>query len=203
MARDFYTAFLPETTRILGLPLLPLSLGHRIILRKISSPFLAGGNIDIDDLACAAMVCAQSYQDALSSFSDPDLDSFMTEWHEKISKEGPIDYSANLLEFFAYLERNSQGPNYAWDDRLAKTIDCPVEQVIKVCLMRDLHFSESEILDRPWRLCLWDYATLKAMSGAVQLFSEDTLNGAKETAEALAELAKEGRLTNGHQAPTR
>ena len=40
MSRDYYAAAVPEPTTILGLPLLPLSLGHLILLNRCESVFI-------------------------------------------------------------------------------------------------------------------------------------------------------------------
>jgi len=58
--------------------------------------------------------------------------------------------------------------------------------------MRDMKFSETEILNRSWALGLWDFVTLRALKGEVQMVERDEVKNAQNVADKLAELVKKG-----------
>jgi SepF-like predicted cell division protein (DUF552 family) len=48
-------------------------------------------------------------------------------------------------------------------------------------------------MDRPWAVCLWDFVTLRALAGQIQMVDSDEIQKAKEAGERLAEaLRKRG-----------
>lgn len=214
MNDGFYRAQLPDTQIILGLPLRPLSLGHLILLTRMQSPFIVGGEPDWSTLAASVLICAQTYEEALSDMDDPKMDRFMRKWYERITGNGSwlirLRFKApnvlNLVDaceaFRAYLESSIKGPNFSYDPSSFRPLNCPSEQVVKVALMRDLHFTESEVLNRSWLLCLWDYTTLRMLSGQVEIVDDEAIQSAKDVAEELMRLVKEGRI-NGHSQPSR
>lgn len=216
MDRDFYRAQLPDTHIVLGMPLLPLSLGHLILLTRLESPFIVGGEPNWSNLAASVLICAQSYEDGLASLDEPKdrMDRFMRRWHDRITGNDRWSVrlrfkSPNILNLFSecsafrtYIESNSKGPNFSYDPGNFKPLNCPSEQIIKVALMRDLHFSESEVLNRSWLMCLWDYTTLRTLAGQVSMVDDESIQDAKNVAEELMRLVKEGRV-NGYSQPAR
>lgn len=213
MTDPFYAAHVPESRTVLGLTLLPLSLGHLILLRRVESAFLTASPPDFNDLAVSVLICSQTYEGALEAFRDPDLQTFMRKWHDRITKndrlsvrlgfrrKAVLDFVSECKAFYDYLSENTKGPNYIYDTEKVKPMECAPEQVIKVSLMRDLHLSETEVLNRSWRLCLWDRATLRALEGAIDFTKEEDLDRAKKVGENLLKLAKEGKLNGNFKTP--
>ncbi len=60
--------------------------------------------------------------------------------------------------------------------------------------MRDMHFTEAEIMDRSWALCLWDFVTLRALKGEVSMVAKEEIDKAYEVGKNLMELVKSGKL---------
>lgn len=198
-SKAFYPAIIPEPRTILGLRLRALSLGHILLLNRIESPFFTEGKIGIADLATAILICSMSYQEGLRVIEDPKLDLFMRKWHARLSgmdrllvrlgfkKPNAIDYQEKISSFFEYLETGTKSPTYSSRINESPGMECPSYQVVRVTLMRDLGISDSEIMDRPWVLCIWDFITLKALSGDVKMVSGDAINDALEFANRLQE----------------
>lgn len=204
MTDEFYSVAIPEQRQILGLPLKPLSLGHLILLHRLKSCFVCEGNPGYEDLAIGALICSLSYEDGLQAINDPDTPKFLKLLAEKITgirdlsvrlgfrKPRVIDIKANIEAFSNYIREGSSIPYYSYTPGDFKDIDCPSVQIVKVTLMRDMKFSESEILNRSWALCLWDFVTLRALKGEVQMVERDDVKNAQDVANRLADLVKQG-----------
>lgn len=156
----------------------------------------------LHDLALSVLICALSYKEGLELFNDKELPRFFVRWHNKLSGESlltrlgfrkpkSIDYVAHANAFGEYVKRGSKIPNYSYNPSDFKQMECPSVQIVKTTLMRDMGFSESELLDRAWGLCLWDFVTLRALEGQVAMVDSDALTDALAVANALAEKLKE------------
>lgn len=212
MTEDFYAAAIPEQRFVLGLALKPLSVGHIILLHRIKSAFVCGDTFpDYEDLVCSALVCSLSYEDALEVIEDPDTPKVLKRWADKLTGNREwlvrfgfklprvIDLKAHCEVMANYIAEQSKLPHYSYAPGDFKEQSCPSVQLVKVTLMRDMKFTDSEILNRSWILCLWDYITLKALKGEVRMVDKEKIDDALEVAERLAQLVKEGKIKhNGH-----
>lgn len=151
----------------------------------------------LHDLALAVLVCSLSYSDGCELFNEPDLPKIFTRWHQKLTGGWPVvlgirkpttvDYAAKIREFSDYMRRGSDIPSYSYKADEFQAMECPTVQIVKVTLMRDLHIAESELMDRPWAVCLWDYVTLRALAGQVKMVDSNDIENARAAANALAE----------------
>lgn len=191
MIDDFYPDHEPEPTTILGLTLRPLALGHIILLHRWQSAFVTPGKVPtLDDLAIAVLICSVSYEDGSKLMQDETLGEFLERWVARLTgteswlvrvgirAPRDIDYGQAMLDFAQYLQRHWRAPKVIYDPGNFKEQECPEVQMVKVALMREMHFSDSEILNRSWLRCLWDYVTLKAIRGEVTMHNdEDVIEG--------------------------
>lgn len=195
----YYKAAIPDPCRLLGLKLRPLSLGHLLLLRRVGSAFVTGGRPGYDDLALSVFICSQTYEEGCAALDDPELPAFMARWQRRLCnqfgllyviglrKEQPIDLPAKALEFTEYMKAGSEHPDFTWNEDGGKAIDAPIEQIVKVKLMSCTALTESEILNRPWSLSLWDYITLKVLDGQVEFSDAEEIEHAQAMAAKLAE----------------
>lgn len=208
MGEDFYLAAVPEPRTILGLRLRPFSLGHVLLLHRVKSAFLvpSEGAPSYSDLAISVLICAQTYEENLATFNDPTLPDFMRKWHDRITgadsiwcrlglrNVSHIDLSQKCAEFADYIRAGSKVPDYDFNPGDFQEMACPSVEIIKVTLMRDMHFSEREIMDRPWALCLWDHVVLRALDNQVRMFGAEAKEDALEAARLLAKNIEEGKF---------
>lgn len=206
MIDDFYLASIPEPVSILGFRLLPFSLGHLLLLHRYDSAFVTGGNPTYDDLALSVLVCAIPYSEGSTLRDDSSLPEFMRRWHDRITsndalsvklgfrKAGVIDLQKECDLFSGYLAAHSKMPYYSYKPGDFREMKCPMVQMVKVRLMRDMHFNEREIMDRPWALCLWDFVTLKALNNEVSMEDENDFKVAQNAGKELAEAIESGRF---------
>jgi len=207
MTDEFYSVAVPEQRQILGLPLRPLSLGHLVLLHRVQSAFICEGIPDYQELAIAALICSLSYEDGVAAIKDSDTPQLLKrlgeritgirDWRVRLGFRNPrvIDLPANVAAFSSYLKDHSSIPNYSYTPGDFKPVDCPQVQIVKVTLMRDLHLSDTEILNRSWAMCLWDYVTLRALKGELSFVAKDEIDNASAVAENLAALIASGKLT--------
>lgn len=205
MLSNFYLAAVPEPVTLLGLKLRPYSLGHKLLLHRIESAFVCGGPVTYTDLAASIFICAQTYHEALASFSDPALPRFMAHWHRKLTgnlwwrrllhrslsrfnvscfKLTPVDLQSKSKAFANYLEAGSQVPYYEIPADKSGSSQIETVQAVQLALMAKTSLTEAEILDRPWGRCLYDYLALNAMEDRCTIFDGQP---AAERRNAIAE----------------
>jgi hypothetical protein len=207
MPQDFYSVQIPETRACLGFRLLPLRLGHLILLKRIGNAFLTEGQPDLEDLATAVLVCSRSYEEGIQILTSPDLDGLMKEWASRIigshkwsvrfgfKKLRPLDFTSRCADIIAYLNEHCSGPNYEFEPDKFSSLNCAPEASMKVFLKSEYGLSESDALNFPWRLCLWEHSIHRAMKGQISLVDkekEDGIKAAIEIGERLSALFNPG-----------
>lgn len=166
-----------------------------MLLHRVESAFVTGGNPTYDDLAISVFICANKYADALAAFDDKSLGKFMRKWHDKLSgkrfwrKPRVIDLESKSDAFSEYIRQGSKVPYYAFNEKDIGDSNTEPVQSVKIALLSKTSLTESEILDRPWGLCLWDYVTLQAMEGKLRMFDEAGRNAIKDAQEFANRLA--------------
>lgn len=210
MRHDFYSSAVPEPRSILGLPLRPLSMGHIILLNRIKSAFVVeGAPQTYEEIAIAALICSLTYQQGITAIHDPETPKFLRWLGRKITGEKELGVmlgwrKPRVIElpyvcqaFADYLKEHTRIPFYTYNEGDFKEIEAPAVQIVKVALLREMNFTDAELMDRSWALCLWDYVTLKAVKGEVQMPDENKLDDARAVADRLQALADSGKLNLG------
>ena len=187
MERDYLAAALPEPFTILGQRLTPFSLGHLLLLRRFDNAFVVpGGKPTVDDLTFAVFVCSQSYEDAATALTDPELNEQIKAWAGHLE---PFDFPAKVTAFGQYLAVGSQGPDVNDNGETHRQPGAPFIHRVRMVLQGRLNYSFNDAMNCPWGLALWDYFGFWETEGAVKLFSP-------EDAERIA-MAKAMRETIG------
>lgn len=209
MSHAFYQAAIPDAWEILGVKLKPFSLGHVVLLHRIDSPFVNGtisGIPTFDDLALSVLICSEDYQTSLQCLDYPFLSRVLRRWADQLTgmnhwwvraglrKAKTIDFVQTAVEFTNYIREHSKIPDYDFNPADFREMHCPEVQVVKVTLMREMGFSESEIMDRGWGHCLWDYVTLRALDGKVKMIDAEVKKEALNTANDLLADIKSGKI---------
>jgi hypothetical protein len=207
----FYEAATAQLTshRVIGFPLRPFSAGHLILLSKLSSPFLSGGPVDYSHVFAAAFICSQRFEDAITSMLDPELPAFERRWQQALcgetrwrrmlrlrSKRPGIDLERETEAFRDFMADGWNHPDWIADAGEGKEIGSPLVQLVKITLMSRLHLSESEFLNRPWSLSLWDYITLKEMDERLQIIDHEKFETRQIDADAFDEAVRRGEYRN-------
>lgn len=180
---DYLAAAIPPPFTVLGVTLRPFSLGHKMVLGRINSPFEIGGLPKISDIVLAVLICSNDYAGAVELLDRPDLERVCTDWAIALQFRGrwpfrkivPVEWGAKIKLFNQYLEHHSRQPVISFDgNKYSNTAEnCPTPQLVKVELMSKLGLTETETLNRCWSLCMWDYYTLRVMAGAANFVDKD------------------------------
>ena len=213
MASDFYIATVPEPAVVLGLRLRPLSIGHIILLHRIESAYVCPDVTPADswtELAMAVAICSQPYAEALRMLEDRQgTQKAMAVWAAKLTrttwrdrllrrKSQAIDILTESRAFETYIREHSKVPHYSYNADDVREVSCPHVQMVKASLQRAFGFSDEVMLDRSWAVCLWDYVTLKALDGHIQMTDRSAIEEAQAVAERLAaKLAEKQGGTHG------
>lgn len=193
MGADFFTAAIPEPVAILGVRLRPFSLGHVLLLNRFGNAFGTGKRPELADLIQAIVICSQDYESALADLDDPDLPNHVARWQRKLAprnwlgiRQPGLGFSPRdaLAAFADYVRAGSSFPLFSVDEsKIGGVISVPMVQSVKVTLQSKMHFAESEILDRPWGLCLWDYFTIHAQEGNCKIGDATDFDDLKKRAD--------------------
>lgn len=186
MASDYIRSAAPDTWTILGLELRPLCLGHLILLERIENEFVkSDGNPGFDDLVSGVWICACTYEEGLWWLNHPTL----LKWRLKLWgwQCGTFDINAKLDMFARYMIEQQQFPE-CWSEENSgrnRTSGIHFTEVIKVSLMSNLGLTESEALNKPLAIALWDHITWCVMQ------PESTLQVMNDREREAIRLAKE------------
>lgn len=210
---EIFARLTPEPTTLLGLKLLPLRLGHLRLLHRIGSAFVVDAEPSYEGLAAAVFICSRSYEDAIEGFADPDLSNQMDIWARKVhgqrwngkrwvGKAKPIDLGVKWLAFDAYLQRNDlrlrEGEDYQVADKEnTRSVYAPFVETVRVKLQSRMHFTDSEILNRPWAWCMLDYYLLADSDSLIAIGVQEATREAIADSQAVAARALEKLKENG------
>src|SRR5688572_1727774 len=183
---DFYKAAIPEPFTILKLRLRPYSLGHIILLHRVESSFVTGITPSpaelLTDLITSVFICSQTYEEAIRALDNPKLPKFMRRWERRL---GRFDLSIKAKEFVEYIQAHSASPLFKVEEGKTRPNACPLVQSVKISLLCETNLTETEILNRSWSLCLWDFVSIMARTGKVDIMDPAKVDDAQAVADAL------------------
>ena len=208
---EYLAACYPEPVTILGVNLRPFALGHLQLLRWLGNAYVTADRKPLsEDLAMAVFVCSIRYNEALTALYSGKIDVVTHgRWRNKtrsmpldaafvrwLQSLGEIDFAAKSKEFWAYLRAGTKVPTVS-----AKTgSDAPAGEPtpdlldIRVTLMRHLHLTEDQVMDRPYTLCLWEVYAIGAAEGSLRFVDEAAVKAAQDAAARVKALVDSGKL---------
>jgi len=187
-------SFFPPRTQVLQVQLLPFSLGHLLTLSQINSPFLTGEAFRVLDLFAAVRVCSLTWEECQQFVAS--TEDYATQFEAWLKKVGSVDFQKKAELFADYLSNGQMVPEFRFtekEDQASVQLWTPIEQRMRIRLMRELGLSESEVMNRPLTLCWWDYMTLKECRGECAILTEDAIaaeDAAWEESERLCQSLK-------------
>ena len=97
----------PPAPVVLGVRLVPYTVGHAILLQRLRSPYVLGGEITSSDLAEAVLVCSQSPLESIKSIKSIWKDLALWLWGKRIQRMNLIVESD---KFQLWLKEQSTAP---------------------------------------------------------------------------------------------
>lgn len=146
MNQAYINAFLHIKPVAYDKQLLPLTIGHSLILDFISSPFFTGRPIQESDLITAIFFCSMNFEKGLHYLTNRDeMNDDIQKWSKQLSKSNH-DFETELAVFNKYLEYYMTFPR-RWEDSTGKDSKVPWQCSIIYLLLEK--FSESDVMNMP------------------------------------------------------
>jgi hypothetical protein len=176
-ASEFKTAFPPQFT-ILGVRLLPLSLGRYRLLKWANVAFVADGEASAgaDDLFTGIVICGMPCADFRSLLNTGRLERHLQKWGKRLGRQIRRERGFNLFEKMGLFQ------NYITEAQELPWVALPVQggEVpeysnthwslnMEVILRGNLGWSLDEVEEAPLTKALADYFQFMESSGAVRL----------------------------------
>lgn len=192
MAAANFKAAVCEPYAILGVSLLPLSLGRYRLLRQFDCAFVAEAETEATphDLFLGVLICSLPCREFLDLLEN--LRAWRRElrhWGKRIRKEIKADPHFSLLEkyglFKHFLEESAPVPDY-WIERESQSASSSHwSHTIEVCLRGELGYTAEEIEEGPMRKALMDYFKLAESQGIIRMMVDGETDQAKANEEAI------------------
>jgi len=183
-----YAAVLfPDRWRILGVPLLPLTLGHALLLDRLElgsagAPREQGRSLpattmpDIGDLLLCLWVCSRAWDRAAAHLQRRRTRCALKlwAWQMRLTSRARLDagLTAAWAQWQAYLAAAWDAPS-VWERDKSAASSAPLLQVLKVTLMSRLGHSAQSALDTPLTVALWDICCFWETKGHIEWVSPD------------------------------
>lgn len=97
----------PPAPVVLGVGLVPYTVGHAILLQRLRSPYVLGGEITSSDLAEAVLVCSQSPLESIKSIKSIWRDLALWIWGKRIQR---MNLMVESDKFQLWLKEQSTAP---------------------------------------------------------------------------------------------
>lgn len=183
---DYSDAWLPEGRTVFGVPLLPLCIGHALLLHRLRSPLVpslsAGGEgwgevalPGLGDLLLALEICRRPalHLPSRARLKWLGLGQLRFTQRQKLRLEGR--YLDGLRDFRGYWHDAFARMPATWDDDKDKPRASGVPQLVglKVRCMSWLGASEAQALATPISRALWDVCAHSALEGNLKLHTAE------------------------------
>lgn len=169
ISAHYYAAEASETPRCIGLKLRPYSLGHRLTLLAAGNSFVIGEEWSFQDLILGVLVCSQTRAEWEKTKGNPFLGLFLKFWGWKAGK---FNIAEEGKKFARYILDGSYHPEVNLPASGGKELVSPWEVRLKMFLMRELHLTEAQAMDRPLSLAWLEFCAHGEVNGSIELFSE-------------------------------
>ena len=195
MERTWATSAFPFETTVLNLRLRPYSCGHEILLCRIGSPLILGGETTWNDLFVATLLCSMSFAEGLAAVQRPGkvrLQAFA--WKLALRLNRKLRLAEELEKFRDYLTQGAWSPpTYELTKGyVSRELKAPRVYRLIPMLCARLGMSESEALDFPMARANAYQAADLDLAGSIDL------EGGREESSLLKHLADlEARAAKG------
>ena len=97
----------PQAPIVLGVRLVPYTVGHAIVLQRLGSPFVMGGEIQPENLVEAVTVCSQSPLESIRSIKSRLSGLMLWLWGKRIER---MNVLSECDKFQLWLKEQSTAP---------------------------------------------------------------------------------------------
>lgn len=222
-AADFKAA-IPEPYQILGLRLLPLSVGRYRLLNRFNCAFVSETDTtaQIGDLILGVLICSMRCDEFVAFYESKHFSKTISKWAQKIGATPPWfmrgkwgkwvslsfagkwwrrNHSFNFVEkmqlFKNYINEAQAIPEYQPTDSGNRRSTAHWSTSVEIVLRSELNWSLEEINESPLTKALSDYFKHLEHQRLVTIFTPEDLDDGRKNAEALEAFEKQLRRQHG------
>lgn len=166
---DILSATAKACPMVIGLRMVPFTVGHAILLHRLGSPFVTGGRATANDLVEAVVVCSQSAEESVKTMASVFRWVPLRLMRKKVSKSDIVKECHTLQEWIGdksdcpeVLRQPGAGSREAampWPERL-------------LVGLVDIGFTEQTVLNMPVSDAERFFLTNAEMHGQVELWND-------------------------------
>jgi hypothetical protein len=204
-SHDYFARAIPDPYRILGLQLLPLSVGRYRLLKRFEVAFVADGEASagISDLLLGVLICSMRVDEFMEFSTSPNFKRDIRRWSKRVFPKSWIcalpfcgkwwrrTRGFNVLEKIAlfqhYIADAKKIPHYTTRENSPRTNSGHWSHCIEICLRSELGWTQEEINEEPLSKALADYFGFAESRGMISLLSDEDLANAEGNAARIAE----------------
>jgi len=207
-----FQAAIPEPFQILGLKLLPLSLGRYRILHRLGCAFVSDKetNAGIPDLILGVSICSMRCDEFLDAFETGKYFKFLKSWGKRINARPPWylrgkygriisatfigrhwrkNHSFNFFQkielFKNYISEAQKQPEYVPVHYSEHVVTAHWSEATEIILRSELGWTAEEINEAPLSKAISDCLKYLEQQGMVRIFSPEEIELGKQNAAAL------------------
>lgn len=214
LREEFLKTALPDRHTVLGVPLLPMSLGQQMLLEACGSPFVtdAGRTPELADLLTGILICSRPFEVSREAWVDGRFASEVEDaaavllrkcfwlrvrrWFRLTKDEfGPVQVLEAVAAFYAYAEGAAPKVVLQWNrdgEREVIELQTPSWYSLKTFLMERLHFTEAAALGTHYRTAMLNYATTMEREGVLVIRDQSEIAAEKARADVFAAFVMAG-----------
>lgn len=217
-APDYFKQVFPEPYRILGLRLLPLSVGRYRLLKRHECAFVAEGEASagIPDLLIGVLICSMRVDEFNDFANSPQFAREIKRWSKRIlpfswlgalpwigkrwrAKCAPI-ITEKMALFQKYIEEAQKIPMYSMMENSPRQNSSHWSHSIEVSLRSEQHWTTDEINEQPLSKALADYFRLAESNGSLTLITDEIIETAAKNSEGIDKAVREWREKQAKEA---
>lgn len=142
---DILTATAKPCPVVMGLRLLPYSVGHSLVLHRIGSPLVVGGHVGRSDLMTAVLICSQPINESMSAIRSPFRNLALKLWTWKVKN---LSFEAELDKWNEWMAGQSTAPEILMKQGNSRQLSMPwPERMLACCL--EIGLEEDTVLAMP------------------------------------------------------
>lgn len=175
-AQAYSDALIPVRASVAGVSLLPLSIGHALLLQRRRSPLAEmwskstnGEPLNLGDIALAVWVCSNTPSVAMTRMGGFWMRFQVRRIARRILKHGLTKSCGELIN---YIADGFSSPKMKIGEG-GKFVASPMLGMLMVAMMSHFHKSTAESLNTPISFALWNRSILLDEKGMAELWSEE------------------------------
>jgi hypothetical protein len=142
---DILNTTAPPCPIVMGLRLVPYSVGHSLVLHRMESPLVIGGDVTRADLMQAVLVCSQPVHEALKAMRSPLRGIAIRLWARKTKA---LSFDAEFEKWNAWMAGQSTAPEILTKPGKTRQLSMPWPERMLACCM-DIGLREDTVLAMP------------------------------------------------------